>query len=157
MRTASMLSALVCATIIAACGGADQEETAPPAAESAPPPAPSMLALADIAGDWTVVGRNEAGDSLAVHTLHVTADTTGWTTTFPGRDPLATRVVAVAGDSVVTVVGPYESVLRPGVQVTLHSTLRHQNGMLAGTFVANYQSAAADSVLTGRFEGRRMQ
>jgi hypothetical protein len=65
------------------------------------------------------------------------------------------RVLAVDADSVVTEAGPYESVLRKGVQVTTTTVTRYQNGALVGTTTARY-SAGPDSVLQLRFEGTRV-
>jgi len=42
-------------------------------------------------------------DSVGVTTvLTATANDSGWTMTLTGRDPVAVRVIAVGGDSVVT-------------------------------------------------------
>ena len=60
--------------------------------------------------------------------------------------------VTVDGDSIMTASGPYESVLRKGVQVTTQSVLRRQDGKLVGMTIARYQGAAADSVVRLRTE-----
>ena len=65
------------------------------------------------------------------------------------------RVVAVAGDSIVTEAGPFESVLRKGVKVSTNSVLRLQNGKLVGTTIAHYATSGADSVRNLRIEGTR--
>ena len=57
-----------------------------------------------------------------------TADTTGWTMAFVDRPPMPVRVLALAGDSVVTEFGPYESVVRPGVTVLTTVTHRRDAG-----------------------------
>jgi len=100
---------------------------------------------------------NEARDStLVTYQLTATADTSGWTITFPNRkQPIPARVVAVAGDSLVMEAGPYESVLRRGVQVTTHGVLRLENGKLVGQTVAHYRTARPDSVRTIPMEGTR--
>jgi hypothetical protein len=82
------------------------------------------------------------------------ADASSWTIKLPGRDPMPVRVT-VDGDSVMTAAGPYESVLRKGVQVTTDGVLRMQGGKLVGTTVARYQSAGADSVVRLRTEMTR--
>jgi hypothetical protein len=84
-----------------------------------------------------------------------TADNSGWSFNFPKRAPVPIRVLAVAGDSIVTEAGPYESVLRKGVQVTTYSTLRLQDGKLVGSTVARYATSGPDSVLHLRSEGTR--
>lgn len=148
---------LVCSAFLLACGGGE-----PPADEV--PPAPTIAPaaeespLAAMAGTWSVRATNAAtGDSVASYELTATADQNGWTLTFPGRDPLPVHIAEVAGDSVVAHVGPYESVVRPGVQVTTETVNRMQGGLLVGSFVARYANAGADSVLIGRIEGTRIR
>lgn len=136
-------------TLAAACGGAGGDS--PPAEEATP--APVGINLAEIAGIWTTHGMNEAGDSTIVtYEVMITSNTEGWTTTLEGREPMATRVVAVEGDSVMTESGPFESVLRPGVTVTTSATMRLENGDLVGTFRGNYSDG---SVLNGRLHAVR--
>ena len=111
-------------------------------------------ALATFAGTWNVRGLNEAGDSIVGYQIVATADTSGWTVILPGRDPIPLRV-SVDGDSVTTDAGPYESVLRPGVQVTTHAIARVVDGKLVGHTVARYATAAADSVVQIRMDGTK--
>lgn len=113
------------------------------------------LTAADLAGTWTVRATSAAGDSVTTMQMNATSSRSGWTLTFPGRDPLPLRVVALEGDSVVTEVGPYESVLRQGVMVTTRMTSRLEGDRLVGTFVARYETTEPDSVLRGRLEGTR--
>lgn len=149
MRTAALLS---CAVLLVACGGAET----PPAdsAAIAPAPAPAAtISLADVAGNWTQTVRTETSDSVLVTAaVTATSDTTGWTITLPGRPVMPVRVLRVDGDSIVTATGPYESVLRKGVQVTTENVLRMQDGKLVGITVARYQGAGADSVVRLRTE-----
>jgi hypothetical protein len=147
--------AIFCCTAAAVVGCA-KTETKAPAASQTPPPPPA-LSLADVAGKWSVRGMNEARDStLVTYQLNATADTAGWTITFPNRkQPIPARVAAVAGDSLVIEAGPYESVLRKGMQVTTHGVLRLQNGKLVGLTVAHYKTTAADSVRRIPMEGTR--
>jgi hypothetical protein len=74
---------------------------------------------------------------------------------FPKRKPVPMHVVAVAGDSIVTEAGPFESVLRKGIKVTTNSVLRLQDGKLVGTTIAHYATSGADSVRNLRMEGTR--
>ena len=53
--------------------------------------------------------------------------------------------------------GPYESVLRKGVQVKTTTVFRLQDGKLVGTTVAHYTTKGADSVRNLRAEGTRAQ
>lgn len=147
MRRIILLS---CTLIAAACGTRDK------AAEEQPAATPT-IALADVAGTWTMHAMNAAGDStLVTAQLVATAAMDGWTYTFAGRDPVPMRVLAVDGDSIVTEMGPYSSALREGVNVTTSSVLRLQNGELVGTFAARYATGAPDSLLMGRMHGVRV-
>jgi hypothetical protein len=162
MRT-SRYSALCLAILAAACAkGADRtQDSAAGAVASTPPaavpaPAPAHLSLADVAGKWNVVGTPTEGKDSSTTTfiLNATADTVGWTQTFPGRKPM-TYSVRVEGDSIISHTGPYESVRRKGVKVTTDNVIRLQNGKLVGTTVAHYSVKTADSVLHLRVEGTK--
>lgn len=131
---------LVGAVLLAGCA---KPET-PPVAEA--PAAPSIN-LADLAGTWTSVTTAAGSDSVLVtSTIVASADPLAWTITLPGRDPIPFNVT-VSGDSLITGSGPYESVLRPGTQVSTTGVLRLVNGQLTGPFVAHYVTAGADSTL----------
>ncbi len=145
MRSLQIVGSLV--LVLAACA---RPEPAPPAEEPASP-------AAAFAGTWQVRGYNEAGDSIVAYQVTATADTAGWVTVLPGREPVPTRVVLMDGDSVVTEAGPFESVLRPGVQVSTRSVMRLQGDALVGTTTARYSTAGADSVATIRLQGTRQQ
>jgi len=148
---------LFCAVLLVACGGA--EEAPVDTAAPAPAPAPTAtISLADLAGNWTQTVRAENSDSVLVTaTVTATADTTGWTILLPGREPMPVRV-RVDGDSIMTATGPYESVLRKGVQVTTEGVARRQaDGKLVGITIARYQGAGADSVVRLRSEMTKVQ
>ena len=141
-----------CAALLVGC---KKSENPPPQPASPTAMAPAPVSLSSFAGRWRVRGLNERGDSIVGYLLTATADTAGWKLVFPNRAPVAARVVAVAGDSVVMEAGPYESVLRKGVQVRTHAVLRLQGGKLVGTTVAHYVTSRPDSVLHIRNEGTR--
>jgi hypothetical protein len=146
-----------CAVALVGCSK-PKEEPAMDAAASPPetPAAPAPIALADIAGKWNVRTMAESGDSaLVTYELVASGDTSGWSLNFPKRKPVPMRVVAVAGDSIVTEAGPFESVLRKGIKVTTRSVNRLQDGKLVGTTTAHYATSGADSVRNLRFEGTR--
>jgi hypothetical protein len=146
-----------CAIALVACNK-PKEEPAMESTAAAPetPAAPAPIALADVAGKWSMRTMTESGDStLVTYELVASGDTSGWSLNFPKRKPVPMRVVAVAGDSIVTEAGPFESVLRKGVKVTTHSVNRLQDGKLVGTTVARYATSGADSVRNLRFEGTR--
>ena len=118
--------------------------------------APATIALADIAGTWKVRGTVEGDESTVVtYDLVATADRSGWSINFPKREPIPVRIVGVEGDSILSEAGPFESVLRKGVQVSNQIVSRLQDGKLVGTVVARYQVTGPDTVTRLRFEGTR--
>ena len=135
----------------------DTSAAAAPAAQAAPAPA-AMISLADVAGKWKVRTADESGSHAVETVWNLTADTSGWTTTAPGRKPEPMRVVAVAGDSIVTESGPRESFILKGVQVTTRNVSRLQDGKLVGVTEAHYLlKDGRDSVAQRPSEGARMQ
>ena len=129
-----------------------------------PAPAPAAagtmsaaLKLADFAGKWAMETRGDTGTAVLVaYTLDAKADTAGWALNFPDRAPVPTHV-SVSGDSLIMDAGPYESVLRKGVQVTTHSVSRLKDGKIEGTTVAHYSNTpTADSVRMLRMSGTKM-
>ena len=149
------------AAILAACGSGDGDAAdslaADTAATMAPPPASGTLSLSQLAGRWNVraIPEGVSDTSATDMVLTATADSTGWTVTFPGRDPIPARIVSVAGDSIVSEIGPYESARRAGVQTVTTTVWRLQGDQLGGSAVARYQTTGADSVLRLRLEGTR--
>ena len=146
---------LVLCLVLSGCGPGDEaamEEQPPPAAEPA-----AADPLAAFAGTWNVTASSEAGDSLTAYELVATATQDGWMMTLPEREPIPVRVISADGDSVVAEAGPYNSVLRPGTQVTTRTVTRVQGDQLTGTFRANYQGAGADTLVTGRLTGMRVR
>lgn len=140
---------------LAACAKSDSNATADSAAASM---MPAPLSLADVAGKWSVKVMPQNSDSvLLTYELTASADMAGWSIKLPDRaDPLAVRVVAVEGDSVVVEAGPYPSALRPNVQVSTRGVSRLQGGMLVGATTAHYTVTTADSVVTLRTQGARI-
>ena len=145
---------LACAAVLVACAGS--EKAPPDSAAAAPAPAPAALSLADLTGKWTQQVRAENSDSVLVTAeVNATSDPSGWTITLPKRPAMPLRV-SVDGDSIMVASGPYESVLRKGVQVTTSGVLRKQDGKLVGMTTAHYAGATgADSVARLRTEMTR--
>jgi hypothetical protein len=146
-----------CAIALVGCNK-PKEEPAMESTAAAPeaPAAPAPIALADIAGKWSVRSMSESGDStLVTYELVAAGDTSGWSLNYPKRKPIPMRVVAVAGDSIVTEAGPFESVLRKGIKVSTNSVMRLQDGKLVGTTIAHYATSGADTVRNLRIEGTR--
>ncbi|HEU5042334.1 MAG TPA: hypothetical protein VFT84_16010 [Gemmatimonadales bacterium] len=117
--------------------------------------APAGLNLADMAGTWKIRSTVEGTDKVVTYDMTTTGDQNGWSIKFPDREPIPVRVVAVEGDSVVSEAGPFESVLRKGVQVKTHVVSRLQDGKLVGTTVARYDVTGPDTVARLSFEGTR--
>ena len=138
------------------CGkGENQAADTMGASAAAIAPAPAPLSAADFTGKWDMRAVPLTGDTTpTLSVLTATSDNNGWTTTFPNRAPVATRVT-FDGDSLMTEAGPFESVRRRGVQVRTNSVFRLQDGNLVGTTVAHYATSRADSVLTLRHTGTR--
>ena len=108
----------------------------------------------DVAGVWdakSMVGPNDS--VVATSVLTATADTSGWTMKLEGRDLIAVRVVAMGGDSIVTEAGPYPSILRAGLTVTVLRNVSHYKGdSMWGTFEALYSSG---DKFSGKVTGTR--
>ena len=141
------------ALVLSACAknqdqGSDRDTT-PVAASQAP------VSLDAFAGRWRVRAFNDAGDSIVGYELHATSDTAGWTLVFAGRNPIPVRVATVGGQ-LTFAAGPYESVLRRGVQVRVQGTAHLEGDSLVGRTIARYTTTGADSVLRIRTVGRRV-
>jgi hypothetical protein len=139
----------------AADTAAKPADTSMAMAAPAPAPAPAAVALSDFAGEWSIKATTEKGDNVVDFRLNAGADSTAWTFTFAKRKPIPVRITARGGDSLVLEAGPYESVLRKGVQVTTNNVLHLQGGKLTGTTVAHYKTNKPDSVVNLTVEGTR--
>ncbi len=106
------------------------------------------------AGSWNATSMTGPKDSVVTtYLLTIAADGKSATMTFPKRDPIPARIIAMAGDSVVIDAGPYPSVLRAGVTVnSLHSVNHFKGTTMTGTFEAHY---AGGDVLKGKMKATR--
>jgi len=111
--------------------------------------------LSDVAGTWKVRSMVGPKDSVVATSVVVaTASREGWIMRLEARPPIPLRIVAVGGDSIVTECGPYPSILRKGLQVTVLRNVSHyKGGTLTGTFEAHYSSG---DVFRGKTAGERM-
>ena len=136
---------LLCAILAIGCSKSDQPPADSAQVQNTAPPA---ISLADVAGTWEGSVMTETSDSvIAVQMLTATADPMTWTMTVANaKTPTKTVAVPVtgvvaAGDSIVIQSGPFDSVLRPGQKVSIHSITRLQDGKLVmvihATYVAN--------------------
>ncbi len=150
-----------CTALLASCGRpADRtagEQAAMDTAAPATPAASATISLADVAGKWKVRSTDEDGGNVLEIDLVATADTTGWTMIAPNRKPVPVRVTAVAGDSIVTEAGPFESFILKGVQVQTRTVSRLQDGKLVGITEARFATKGGDSVSYRRSEGTRTE
>lgn len=143
--------------LLAACAKPDQQAAKDTTSASMGAGAPAeTISLSALAGTWSMKTTKAGTDSVVVtFDLVATADGTGWTINFPDHPPVPATSVVADGDSVIMDAGPYESVLRKGVQVTVHSVMRLENGELVGPSTATYQNAGADSVVDLYVRGTR--
>jgi hypothetical protein len=118
--------------------------------------APVPVALSEFAGRWTARLMSEDGDSTyGTYEMVATSDSTGWEVRFPNRKPVPVRILAVEADSVITEVGPYESLLRKGVQVMSSSVQWLEGDTMVSRITAHYQTTEPDSVASLRSEATR--
>jgi hypothetical protein len=149
---------LLCVVLLFGCAKSE-----PPASQSTATggttAATATISLADVAGTWEGTVTKAGNDTvLAVIEVTAAAEPTGWTMTVanaktPTKKTLAPATSVVAeGDSVIVDAGPFQSVLRPGQQVSTHTVYRLQDGQLVGTIQATYpaggETIALHSVAT---------
>lgn len=140
---------LACALFLAACA-------ASPPASTASPQAAAAVVMPDVAGTWNARTLSMTGDSvLTTYQIKATNDRSGWTLTFPGRDPIEIRVLEVSGDSIVGDAGPYASALRPGVTVSTRFVMRFQGDRMVGNITADYQMPESKVTVPLRMDGIR--
>lgn len=144
-----LVPAVLVALAVVACAPADQ-----PAVEEAPAPPPAPT-LADFAGTWQNSATLTGVEAPVLSTMTGTEAGTDWTMTLEGRDPVPLQV-SIVGDSLITQTGEYESVVRPGVMVSVRTASALHDGMLMGNMVATYKTAAGEEQVTGTIQGSRV-
>lgn len=128
--------------VVLSLGCARQEAPPPPETPAAP-----SIDLAGLVGVWNATTTRQGSDSaLVTTTIIAAADPLMWMIVLPGRDTLPMGVT-VSGDSLLTAFGPYESVLRPGVQVSVTGVLHLVDGKLTGPLQGHYTVTSADSLV----------
>ncbi len=132
------VAAALLIALIAAC--APKEEAAPPAQ--------AAITLADFAGTWQTASVLEGSPDTVRSTMSGTADPASWTISLEGR-PNVPVTVNVVGDSLIGQTAEYESVLRPGVMVTVRTASVLSDGMLHGNLTATYKTPTGDQVVKG--------
>lgn len=159
LKRSTGIAICVGAAVLAGCAKKDDaavDTTADTAAVTTAPPAPTPVNLADVAGKWNVRAVPTSGtDTTPTNSvITATSTTSGWTITFPGRQPIPMRV-SVDADSIMTEAGPYQSVRRRGVQVTTNGVMRLEGGSLVGRTTAHFKVTTPDSVLVLTTTGTR--
>ena len=133
----NMLAAFALATAAAALAAQGTKQGKAPSA------APAAIAIPAVAvGTWD--GKSMIGpkDSVVATSSMTIAADGKVSLTLTGRPTMQARVLAAGGDSVSIEVGPYESVVKKGLQATTHMT-QHFNGNAAnGTFDAKYSDGS---------------
>lgn len=157
MRPAILLCSVA---ILAGCSKPDNRDAASAGVDTgmsvgSETTTPAPVSLSDFAGKWNTRATDESGAVVGEAELLATADTSGWTLTFPKQKPIPVRVVAVAGDSVVTEAGPYPSTRVKGAQIRTRAVNRLQNGKLIVTLEARSTIGGRDSVMQLKVEGTR--
>ena len=121
LQRSTSIAICVCAAVLAGCAKKDDAavDTTADDVRDHDAPTPTPVNLADVAGKWNMRAVPTTGtDTTPTNSvITATATTSGWTITFPGRQPIPMRVT-VDGDSIMTEAGPYPSARRKGVQVT---------------------------------------
>ena len=146
---------MCCAATVVGCAKTENQPAKDTAAAPVTPQGSTRISLADVAGKWQMRSTDQDGTNATESVLTATADTSGWSMVRANRAPEPIRVVAVDGDSIVTETGPYESVLRKGIQVKNRTVYRLQNGKLVGSVEGHYATAAGDSASHRKSEGTR--
>jgi len=114
----------------------------------------SAASLTAVAGKWQTHSLSEAGDTLGTAELRATADSTGWTLTFPRQKPIPVRVLTVGGDSIVTA-AEYPDFADKKAQIHSRAVLRFQGDKMVGTLEAHILKGSSDSLIHARLEGTR--
>jgi hypothetical protein len=143
---------LICAVLLFGCA-----KSKPPVSESTSTGGEggvATIALADVAGTWEGPVMAAGSDTVLTDlVLTATTEPTGWTMKVtnaktPTMTTLAPATSVVAeGDSLIVEVGPFQSVLRAGQQVTTHSVYRLEGGKLVGVVQATYPASGQTIML----------
>jgi hypothetical protein len=125
---------------VAACAKTETPADTAAAAAPAPPPAPAAITAADLTGTWEMKTMPMDRDTVvATSETMMTGTTEGWTMKLPGNaSPIPIKVVSIAGDSVVSEAGPFNSAVRRGQKVTIHTIQHLKNGQITGVLHAKY-------------------
>jgi hypothetical protein len=132
---------LLAAAVVVACA---PKEEAPADSAAMAPAAPT---LADFAGTWNNKVVLEGTPDTIPSTSVINADGTG-TVSLEGRPNIATTIT-MSGDSAISQTAEYESILRPGVMVSVRTASVMSNGMMVGNVEATYKTPTGTQVVKG--------
>lgn len=138
--------------VLALAAGCTPAEEPAMEAEAAMPAAPTM---ADFAGTWQNKAVLTGVADTVPSTMVGTADGV-WTMSLEGRDAIP-MTVSIVGDSLVAVTADYESILRPGVMVSVRTASVLHDNMLMGNMVATYKTDGVTETVMGTITGTRVQ
>jgi hypothetical protein len=154
---------LILGLLALGCGGGD-DTTADATADNDAQATSVGVSLADVAGTWNITATLLTEEPTIITYSVIARDTDeqpdpsepSWILNLdePTREHIVIRIVSVDGDSIVGVAGPFESVLREDVMVTIRTVSRLQGEMLVGTLTATYDTDPVQTV-DGTFEGSR--
>jgi hypothetical protein len=136
------IAALLALVALTAC--------APKEEEMSTPAAPSV---GDYAGTWNLKVVLEGTPDTVMSTLTGGADGI-WSMTLEGR-PNIPVTATMSGDSLVTQSAEYESILRPGVMVSVRTAGVMMNDMMHGNVEATYKSSSGDQMVKGTVTGSK--
>jgi hypothetical protein len=112
--------------------------------------------IADYAGTWENMVTLDGVDAPIPSTMSGSSAGTDWTMSLEGRPGIPLQVMIV-GDSLISESAEYESILRPGVMVSVRTASVLQDGVLVGTVVTDYRTAEGSQQVHGTLRGTRMQ
>ncbi|HEY5061678.1 MAG TPA: hypothetical protein VII52_09095 [Gemmatimonadaceae bacterium] len=106
-------------------------------------------------GTWHGKSMPEHKDTvLATWTLDAPADSSKWTITMSNGQTIPLHIVAIAGDSVVSQLGPYKNAANNGQVETTRSVTRIQADKIVGIAETRLGSNP-DSVVRIRLQGAK--
>ena len=149
MRAAATLLAVV---LVAGCAAQDEATQDGATMEETTTADPT---LADFAGTWEVTSTLEGTPDPVPSTMTGTEDASTWTMSLEGRPNIPLRV-SMEGDSLIAHTEEYESILRPGVMVTVRTASVLEGDALSGTLVATYNTPTGEEVVRGTTTGTRV-
>lgn len=138
MRRTALTALALVVTLGASAAAQNKEAKQAGAPKPAAKAAAKAITWSDLVGDWN--GKSMKGKTDSVITTVTTTyhpDKT-ITMTFPNRKPVAAKMIAMGGDSVVIETDKYESITRPGHMTTVRMVSHYGDHKMWGTFTAKF-------------------